>query len=181
MADKFGTAFSGLEKKHIARRQTGGSFCKFLAGYSRPYFRWPGSSGAFFIFTIRKKLQRSLLVYYIHRTDADVKVSRKSLKEVDKLEDLQTGKSIQLSENMELMRDREYFKLVANSRESQNSFILHEKDIKVSGITLNALQFKIQTFKKPDFLRFLYLDWDAMAWPLHLRQWKKVTGFNLLE
>jgi tRNA(Ile)-lysidine synthase len=127
---------------------------------------------------LENKLQKSLLVHYLHRVDADTKVSRSALKELDKLKNLQTGKSIQLSDNLELMRDRGFFKIAENKDETHTVFILNEKDMKSPGVSINGLTFQRQPFKQPDFIHNLYLNWNKMAWPLHLRKWEKGDWFQ---
>jgi tRNA(Ile)-lysidine synthase len=127
---------------------------------------------------LEKQLQKSLLVYYLHRMDASAKISRKTLKEIDKLANLQTGKSIQLNENIELMRDRNFLKLVVNTVEPRPFIILRKKDLEGRGILYDGWQFKMHSFDQPDFAQFLYLDRDKMAWPLHLRRWRKGDRFQ---
>jgi tRNA(Ile)-lysidine synthase len=127
---------------------------------------------------LEKKLQKSLLVHYLHRIDADEEVSRSALKGVNKLKNLQTGKSIQLSNNIELMRDREFFKILTNTDEADAIYTLREKDIKNSGILVNGLKFQIMPFKRPDFAQCLYLNLNEMAWPLRLRKWKQGDRFQ---
>jgi tRNA(Ile)-lysidine synthase len=129
---------------------------------------------------LEKQLQKSLLVYYLHRMDASAKISRKTLKEIDKLKNLQTGKSIQLNENMELMRDRDFLKLVVNTVELRPFIILRKKDLEGRGISYDGWQFRMQLFEQPDFTQFLYLDRDKMVWPLHLRRWREGDRFQPL-
>jgi tRNA(Ile)-lysidine synthase len=127
---------------------------------------------------LEKKLQKSLLVYYLHRIDASAEVSRSALKGIGKLKNLQTGKSIQLSSNIEFMRDREFFKILTNTGKADAIYTLREEDVKNSGILVNGLKFQIIPFKRPDFAQCLYLNSNEINWPLRLRKWKEGDRFQ---
>ncbi|HYW35658.1 MAG TPA: tRNA lysidine(34) synthetase TilS [Balneolaceae bacterium] len=127
-----------------------------------------------------EKLQKSVLIYYVNQVDKDAEISRGALNELDKLEELQTGKSIQLTESMELMRDRDVLKLVVDTGETDVFLTLRREEIEEAAISFNGLQFEIQEFHNPDFEHCLYLDQDAISWPLHIRKWKKGDRFQPL-
>ena len=126
------------------------------------------------------ELQKSVLIYYATQINPDQEISRHALKELSKLPQLQTGKSIQLTESMELMRDRDFFKLVVNTGETGSYITLKKKDVADQNISLNGLLIGMESFKDPDFSGTLYLDTDAIAWPLHIRPWQNGDQFQPL-
>jgi tRNA(Ile)-lysidine synthase len=125
-------------------------------------------------------LQKAVLNYFIHQADQQAEISRGTLKEIEKLPKLQTGKSIHLTGQLELMRDRNFLKLVVNTEKPAAFLKLYKEDCLDSGIVFNGLQFKLQPFRTPDFKHRLYLDEDALKWPFHLRKWKKGDRFQPL-
>jgi tRNA(Ile)-lysidine synthase len=127
---------------------------------------------------LEKKLQRSVLVYYINQIDESAVISRAALGELDKLEQLQTRKSIQLTERLSLMRDRSYLKLVMDTGETESLLTIQKEDLQEGGILFNGLQFEVQPFRNPDFKHCLYLDWNAIRGPLRIRRWRDGDQFQ---
>lgn len=123
-------------------------------------------------------LQKSVLLYYIKRVDATKEVSRHALKELSKLADLQTGKSIQLASHLSLMRDREYLKLVIETGDSGSFLMLEKGDLKGGGIAFNGFKFELKPFENPDFKKALYLDAGLISWPARLRRWREGDRFQ---
>jgi tRNA(Ile)-lysidine synthase len=127
-----------------------------------------------------KKLQKSVLIYYISQADDREVISRGALGELEKLEQLQTGKAIQLTDKLSLMRDRRYLKLVMDTGETGSLLTLQKVDIQEGRILFNGLQFEVRPFKDPDYEHCLYLDWDALEGPLRIRQWRDGDRFQPL-
>lgn len=123
-------------------------------------------------------LQKTALLYYAEQIDQSQEISRNALGELSKLSDLQTGKSIQLTENLELMRDRDFLKLVIDTEDVGSYVVLKKKETERKGFLFNGLEFRMQPYKDPDFDEILYLDSDAMQWPIRLRRWNKGDRFQ---
>lgn len=123
-------------------------------------------------------LQKAVLLYYTRHIDEAQKISRHALGELDKLHDLQTGKSIQLTESLELMRDRNHLKLVVNTGDPGTSVQINREKIEERSFSFNGLEFSCEPFTEPDFDTTLFLDMDVLAWPLRLRSWQKGDRFR---
>jgi len=117
------------------------------------------------------ELQKSILIHYVHRLDPDQHLSRGALRTLGELAELQTGKSVQLTDDMQLMRDREYFKIVVDTNETAASVTLEKKKLD-DGFSFNDLIFSLKPFESPDFEQMLYLDSNQISWPLKLRRWR---------
>lgn len=127
-----------------------------------------------------EKLQKSVLLYYANGVDADAEISRSSLNELWKVGQLQTGKAIQLTDHLELMRDREHLKLVVNSTDTTTHLELQKEHLQDGATSLNGLKMALQPYQNPDFEHKLYLDSESIAWPLRLRQWRSGDRFQPL-
>ncbi len=125
-------------------------------------------------------LQKSVLLYYVNHIDAGAEISRDALKELSKVEELQTGKGIQLTQDLELMRDREFLKLVADTGDSGSFFMLEKKEAERNPVSFNGLEFRTQVYGEPDFGKALYLDVDSFEWPVRLRSWQDGDRFQPL-
>lgn len=123
-------------------------------------------------------LQKALLLYYAEQIDQSQEISRDALGELSKLPGLQTGKSIQLTETLELMRDRNFLKLVVDTGDNGSYMILKKEEIKRKGFSFNGLEFRVQPYQDPDFNEGLYLNLDALQWPIHLRRWNEGDRFQ---
>lgn len=125
-------------------------------------------------------LQKSVLIQYMQRVDASLEISRPALKELSKLGALETGKSIKFTPHMELICDRDYFKLVVDSGHAGQLYTLEKAQLKEAGFSFNGLEFKMQPYENPDFEQALYVDMDSLLWPVRLRSWKDGDRFQPL-
>ena len=125
-------------------------------------------------------LKKSVLLYYVNRINETEEISRDALKELSKLDNLQTGKSIQLSKHLELMRDRDHLKLVVNTGDTGSFLVIKKKDLQEKSISFNGFEFALQPYEKPNSEEMLYLDLAAVSWPVRLRRWKEGDRFQPL-
>ena len=132
------------------------------------------------LMAIEPELARALLLRKVKQVDPEIELSRDALKQMDQLEELQTGKSIQLSSSYSILRDREWFKIVYDKPEALMFTRLEQEGLKKKPFTFNGIHFTIETYNDPDFEQALYLDAVKLKWPLTLRNWKPGDSFQPL-
>lgn len=125
-------------------------------------------------------LARALLLHRLKGIDPGINVSKSALQQVEVIEDLQTGKSIQLTGRYSILRDRDTFKIVLEKEEELQIMTLNLEELKQKPFTFDGLQFEIGDYQNPDFETKLYLDAAKLVWPLTLRKWKSGDAFQPL-
>ncbi|MGK7371050.1 MAG: tRNA lysidine(34) synthetase TilS [Candidatus Halalkalibacterium sp. M3_1C_030] len=129
---------------------------------------------------LEPELAGALLLRKIKQADADIELSRDALQQIGMLKELQTGKSLQLTERFEIMRDRDHFKIVYDRPEALKIVKLKRGDLHNKPFSFDSLDFKIEPCEEPDYQNALYLDADKLNWPLTLRNWKPGDEFQPL-
>lgn len=122
-------------------------------------------------------LQKSLLLLFVGKKYPDESLSKSAIMELSKLESLQTGKKIQLSDQLFLVRDREFFKLQAAGLHPTQIYVLKIEDLE-NPIGVEKIELSLQSFDEPNFNTALYLDVEKLQWPLQLRPWRKGDWFQ---
>ncbi|MDX1585268.1 MAG: tRNA lysidine(34) synthetase TilS [Balneolaceae bacterium] len=130
--------------------------------------------------SLEPELARALVLKKLKEIDPDIELNRDALGEIDKLEELQTGKSIQLTERYEILRDRDRFKIVYNRPDALKILTLEKDELQTNSFSLDNLIFEIGPLEDPDFDQALYLDAEKIDWPLTLRNWKPGDAFQPL-
>ncbi|MDX1671463.1 MAG: tRNA lysidine(34) synthetase TilS [Balneolaceae bacterium] len=129
---------------------------------------------------LQPDLRRSIMLHWLKQKRPGVAVSSEALGELRHAEALSTGKSIQLTDDITLMRDREWFKLVFTGAEPASQVELRPAPLQKKKFRFNDLQFWIEDYGEPDFAKRLYLDVDKIVWPLKLRYWSDGDRFQPL-
>jgi len=130
--------------------------------------------------SLEPELARALMLKKLKKIDPDIELNREALKEIDKLKELQTGKSIQLTESYEVLRDRDRFKIVYDRPDALKLLELKKDELQRKPFSLNNLVFEIDDCEEPEFGKALYLDAEKLEWPLTLRNWKPGDAFQPL-
>lgn len=130
------------------------------------------------LLNISPRLRKALVLFKVKRISPDSPIGSGTLDELDNLNRLQTGKSVQLTENLSLMRDREHFKIVYQQPKSLQLLELSKDRLESGAFILNDIVFVIDEFCEPDYDHHLYLDADKIDWPLKLRRWRKGDRFR---
>ena len=130
--------------------------------------------------SLEPELARALILKKLKEIDPAIELNRDALKEIDKLEQLQTGKSIQLGQSYEVLRDRDHFKIVYERPDSLKMLELKRDELKKKPFSFNNLVFEIGECEEPEFGKALYLDAEKLKWPLTLRNWKPGDSFQPL-
>ncbi len=118
-------------------------------------------------------LQKSLLLTFIEKKGVNGSVSRNALSQLHKLNDLQTGRKLQLNDEFSLVRDRSQFTLINENQNLFEPLSLHQKQLKGKAVNYDGFEFNIQPFHNPDYNHSLYLDVQKLQWPLLIRPWRQ--------
>lgn len=127
-------------------------------------------------------LQKTVVADYLKkRFDVPGGVSRSSLHALDRLDKLQTGKKIQLSNGIALIRDRERFVAVRVDHEPVRLFnVNYDRLLKGPVIQRNV---RLQLHDVHEFdpkPGMLMIDASKVSWPLSIRPWKAGDRFRPL-
>lgn len=126
-------------------------------------------------------LAKALVLHKLKKVEPAINVGSDALEQLEKLKELQTGSSIQLTDKYSILRDREWFKIVFDEQESSSKIIrLTLDDLSRKPFSVDGLHFQIDTYADPDFGHCLYLDVAKLSWPVTLRKWEKGDSFQPL-
>jgi len=125
-------------------------------------------------------LVKTLVLHKLKKLIPDVEVSRDTLKQLENLGDLQTGRELQMTDSLSIMRDREWFKIVAEEPEGVTIQRFDPEEIEEHPVRYNNLIFQMEDYRDPDFETQLYLDVSKLSAPFTLRYWKHGDRFQPL-
>jgi len=127
---------------------------------------------------LEPRLRRTVMLHMLKSIDPGITVSGDALKQVDDIDEIQTGGELQLNREYSILRDRDWLKIVFEHKESLGSITLSREAVADHGFTYNDLLFTIEQYREPDFEAALYLDADNVQWPLELRPWRHGDSFR---
>lgn len=135
-----------------------------------------------FLIECEPELRKALVLEEIRSIDPDHTISRSALDQLNYLGELQTGRSIQLTDALELLRDRDRFLLqyIGDRKHETPHRMLFREHLEHEPQSLGDIQFRCDSFEEPDFEHALYLDADRLAWPLNVRLWQHGDRFRPL-
>ncbi|MDX1585388.1 MAG: tRNA lysidine(34) synthetase TilS [Balneolaceae bacterium] len=137
-------------------------------------------------------LRKALLIHHLRKLDMHWALSHDALATLDKMDELQTGKSIRLSSGLEIMRDRDHFELLTTIREGGNGegsdrvgdappdIQIKKEDLQSDELLVNGYVFDLVPYGDIDKGPALQLDADKLNWPLRLRAWEEGDRFRPL-
>lgn len=128
--------------------------------------------------SLRPALRRALLLKALKNRDPDISITAGALHEIDRIEELQTGSRLQLTEIFYLLVGRENFSIIKGDEGSFPSHSLDREKLREQPAIVDELNYQVQSFREPDFSRGLFLDADRMQWPLTLRRWQEGDRFQ---
>lgn len=124
-------------------------------------------------------LRKAVILLLLKTRQPDIQISGSALDELDHLPDLQTGKSIQLTNNLALIRDRDHFSITVHEGPSQFPPVeLRQQQLEAGPLELSGVTIEIVKCTDPDFNQHLYLDVDKIQWPVKVRLWQKGDRFQ---
>ncbi len=118
-------------------------------------------------------LQKSVLLHFIKKKEVNSSVSIGALSQMEALNTLQTGRKVQLNDDLFLIRDRSKFKIVHEDLDLPEPKLLQYEDLKNNAVIYEGFEFSLRTFSRPNFKSGLYLDSKKLQWPVKLRPWKR--------
>lgn len=116
-----------------------------------------------------KLLRISIIKKYLESKLKPISLSKGRLKQIESLTHLDTGKEIRISDQLILLKDRDY--LVLKEKQSINKSISFYKEALADG--LSYLHFKLELKENNDSTADLFLDSGKLMWPLTIRTWEK--------
>ncbi len=134
------------------------------------------------LMALTPEVQKPLLLQILKYADPDITVSQGTLKNLENLGSLQTGKKLTINENWSLVRDRDRFILVEEDmgqREPHEISLtkneLQNEKAAVPGMAISIVQWNGEI--NPSLLQ---LDSGRLKWPLTLRIWQDGDQINPL-
>ena len=109
----------------------------------------------------------------------EITLSRGFLDSLRDIGELQTGKSLTLSDNAILFRDRDSFKLIKNSEVFSENINISKKEV-IDGYETSALHLSLNKPPETFIDQSLHLDANTIEFPLTLRNWKDGDRFQPL-
>lgn len=129
---------------------------------------------------LEPSLQRAVILYAVKQVKPHAAISKKSLKRVEELPSLQTGKAVELAPGISVYRNRELYVLKAEQEDYSQNVELRIGEQLRKGEEFEELIFTLKEFKDVDYERELYLDAEKISWPLNVRPWKNGDTFQPL-
>ncbi len=124
-------------------------------------------------------IQPAIFLHFIKKSGVQTDVSRGFLEDTGRLEKLQTGGSLQLSEHIQILRDRDLF-VISEEHPPDKLNIQIEKEGLIESLDIAHVRFSLET--KPGAFSddILHLDLQPLEFPLTLRTWKDGDSFQPL-
>jgi len=120
---------------------------------------------------LNEKLKPVILHRFIQKSGHQLEVSRGFLSNLAGLNELQTGKRLQISESIYLMRERESFVLHHERIETDSAVVIEEEDLDQT-VSLYGFEWSIDNeFSAVDTSQ-IQLDYRKLLFPLTVRSWK---------
>ncbi len=112
---------------------------------------------------------------YLQRIDSGLDISRGFLSHIQELENLQTGKSIQITDNTHLVRDRSFFVIEKSSDNFPigSTEIIIDDSISESRTVFGEIEISAETWDQKIREHIIQLDYDKLKFPLTFRKWKE--------
>lgn len=119
------------------------------------------------------KLIRPVILHrFIEKNETEAGLSYSFLSNIESLEELQTGRAVQLSKHLCIERDRDQFIILQNEEPEgdPNAFIIQQfsETVKAGGLKMS-----MESYTGNYTEGVLYIDFDKISFPLTLRNWQK--------
>lgn len=119
---------------------------------------------------LSKNLQRVVLYQWIQNEQNETALSGGAYSQLDELESLQTGKSVQLAEELFLTRERNRFVLTKSDKSGFSAIQLTRDELQ-KGKAVEDFFLKIELAQENFEPKTLNLDPDTIKFPVTLRNW----------
>lgn len=125
-------------------------------------------------------LQKAVILFLLKQRNPGISISRHTLRQVETVDQLQTGKEIQLTEQLSLMRDRKYYCIVKMEPKPFSGTTLGREKLEQTSYIEAGLSFEIASCEFYREKETLCMDTDKLSWPITLRYWKEGDSFQPL-
>lgn len=133
------------------------------------------------LIALPSEVQKPLLLQMLKLVDPDITISSGALKNMDKLEMLQTGKKLAVNDRWYLIRDRNHFIISQYaSGEQATEEVFARNDVEKKGLNRSGLQMRITEWNGHIRPERLQMDADSISWPLTARTWSTGDSINPL-
>ncbi len=129
--------------------------------------------------SLNETIRPVILHRFVERSGAGFPPSVSFLEASNNLEILQTGKRLQLSVDLSIMRDRNFFHLVSEKRADAEPFTL-ALEAAENGREVHGFRVAVESFTGYDDPAVLYLDSEKIEFPITLRPWQGGDQFTPL-
>lgn len=125
-------------------------------------------------------LRKAVLLHLIKKYKPALSVSGESLDRITELRNLQTGKSVQLTPGLSVLRDREHYVIIDDRELDFESITLARKSLVQDAAQIQYLSLILAMFENPNYKHALYLDEKKISWPITIRRWEEGDVFQPL-
>lgn len=125
-------------------------------------------------------LQKSLLLHLLKQRAPNIEISQQALNQIDDLPQLQTGKSIQLSKDYYLLRDRDFYCIVKEQKREGATQTFDRHQLEQSHRSTMGVELKIEAFERVEPDKNIQIDSDKVSWPITIRPWQAADKFQPL-
>jgi tRNA(Ile)-lysidine synthase len=125
-------------------------------------------------------VQRTLLLQILKNIDPNITVSSGSLKNLENLESLQTGKKLNVNDRWSILRDRNLY-LILDESLSDEKFEpvkIDRDDLKKGEVLIDNFVFSESEWDGEIDTSALQVDADSLKWPLIIRNWEEGDEIN---
>jgi len=175
--DKLGDFFPGWKRNVLRIQQQADNYGQALKWIAAKVTKPEGIDRKAFN-ALEPGLQKAVLLRLLKKYQPDVSISNESLDRVSELGNLQTGKVIELTPDISVLRDREYYVIEGSEKSVFNPKTLKRKDFAEGSIAIKKMNLSLTNFEHPDYQNVLYLDEEKLTWPITVRRWKQGDAFQ---
>lgn len=122
--------------------------------------------------TINKKVWSPLILHFLNDALPNLSPTTGFLDQLDKLEKLQTGSEIVISDDYSLFRDREQLVVKKRITKYQGEVIFKKEDLSHQKKQLERGDISVEKWDQSISEKLLQLDADLVKWPITYRNWE---------
>lgn len=125
-------------------------------------------------------IQPVLIYKFIKKLNPGIYLTEGALGNISKLEDLQTGKSLQLTNDICIFRERDHFvyqKTGDDQKSSEMTLNIDHSDINQRDFIFNGLKVRLDTWDGNIHKSILQMDSNSLNLPIAIRKWE--TGDSI--
>ncbi len=121
---------------------------------------------------INKKVWPALILQFINNTLPNISITTGFLDQLDKLENLQTGAGIVISDDYSLFRDRDHLIIKNRNSEDTTEVSFEKKELFHQKKQLGAVEISVEKWNQMISEKSLQMDAELIHWPIKVRNWE---------